>query len=184
MTEQDAVQLCRRGDPAGLEALVAVHQARAIRLAALITRDQQWAEDVVADAFLQAYRRIETFDTARRFGPWFHRIVTNTALRAVQSRRRELPFETAGIEDALDVDDPAAHDAVANVERLDDREAIRAALRDLPPGQRAAIVLRYYADLDEAAIADRLAIPRGTVKSRLFNGLSRLRTRLAASRPA
>ena len=56
---------------------------------------------------------------------------------------------------------------------------MRAALARLPARQRAAVVLRYHADLNEAEIAEALGIPRGTVKSRLFNGLARLRTALA-----
>jgi RNA polymerase sigma factor (sigma-70 family) len=179
--EQEAVALCRRGDPAGLAALARLHQQRALHVAALITRDAQLAEDAVADAFLLAFRRIKTFDQARPFGPWFARVVATTALKALAARRREVPldapFEGAGETGAHTVD--ALADPIAWIARLEDRTAIRAAIRALPPKQRAAIVLKYYADLDEAEIARALGIPRGTVKSRLSHGLSRLRSALA-----
>jgi RNA polymerase sigma factor (sigma-70 family) len=90
VTEQDAVALCRTGDPAGLATLVELHQADAVRLAALITRDRQLAEDVAADAFLLAFRRIGSFDPARPFRPWFRRVVATTALKGLAARRGEV----------------------------------------------------------------------------------------------
>jgi RNA polymerase sigma-70 factor (ECF subfamily) len=184
MTEETAVRLCQQGDPAGLATLVALHQRRAIRVAALITRDPHLAEDVVAEAFLTAFRHIRGFDAQRPFAPWFHRVVTNVALKTLAARQREVPLECPqgsgpslsrpAVMPASVMDDPLAWLA-----QVEDRELIQGALRTLPPKQRAAIVLRYYADLDEAAIAQTLGIPRGTVKSRLAIALARLRQVLA-----
>jgi RNA polymerase sigma-70 factor (ECF subfamily) len=176
LDEAAAVRLCRRGDPAGLGTLVQLHQRRALRVAVLITRDPLLAEDVVAESFLTAFRRIGSFDTARPFGPWFHRVVANAALKTLQRRARE---RTPGPDDDPfgELPDPAPeHDR--SLLQAEDAGELRAALAQLPARQRAAIVLRYYADLNEAEIAEALGIPRGTVKSRLFNGLARLRTAL------
>jgi RNA polymerase sigma factor (sigma-70 family) len=180
--EEDAVRRCRRGDPSGLAALVELHQRRALRIAALITRDAALAEDVVSEAFLLAFRRIGSFDPTRPFGPWFHRVVANEALKTVQRRSRE---RTADPED-----DPFGmlEDAGPRPEswtvRAEDAGELRAALERLSPHHRAAVVLRYYADLSEAEIAEALSIPRGTVKSRLFNGLARLRSVMLQTRMA
>ncbi|HEV8636235.1 MAG TPA: RNA polymerase sigma factor [Chloroflexota bacterium] len=173
LDEAAAVQLCRRGDPAGLGTLVQLHQRRALRVAVLITRDPLLAEDVVAEAFLTAFRRIGSFDPSRPFGPWFQRVVANGALKTLQRRARERTPDPA--------DDPfgglpdPGPDLDLSVLRAEDAGELRAALAQLPARQRAAIVLRYYADLNEAEIAEALGVPRGTVKSRLFNGLARLR---------
>ncbi len=182
--EQVAVRLCQRGDPAGLATLVAIHQARAVRLAALITHDPHLAEDVVAEAFLVAFRRCQRFDTRRPFAPWFHRVVATTALKMLAARHREVSLD--GREQMFEADEPAdlaQPDAAARLAALEDQAAIRAALTALPAKQRAAVVLKYFAELDEAEIAAALAIPRGTVKSRVFNGLARLRLKLAELRP-
>ena len=183
-SEQTAVRLCQQGDLAGLATLVACHQSRAIRLAALITRDPHLAEDVVAEAFLTAFRYIKTLDARRPFAPWFHRIVANTALKMLATRRREVPLDPAegaelsGVRSHFDVSDLTREDALTWIIQVEDRETLQWALRSLPPRQRAAIVLKYFADLDEAEIAQVLGIPKGTVKSRIFNALARLRTAL------
>jgi RNA polymerase sigma-70 factor (ECF subfamily) len=177
VTEQQAVALCRDGDPAGLAALVALHQADAVRIAALITRDTHLAEDVATDAFLVAYRRIGSFDPSRPFRPWFRRVVATTALKLLAARKGEVPLDELPEGIAAELADPA--DAAVWAARQEDRAAVRWALRALPPKQRAAIVLKYFGDLSEPEIACALGIPRGTVKSRLFNGLARLRVALA-----
>src|SRR5262249_29566680 len=88
-SEQEAVRRMKGGDLRGLEALVALHQLRAVRAAYLIVRDTALAEDVAQEAFLRAYSRIGQFDAGRTFGPWFYRIVVNLAQRAAARRARE-----------------------------------------------------------------------------------------------
>jgi RNA polymerase sigma-70 factor (ECF subfamily) len=177
LDEAAAVRLCRRGDPAGLATLIQLHQRRALRVAVLITRDPLLAEDVVAEAFLTAFRRIGSFDPERPFRPWFHRVVANAALKTLHRRAREQTPDPA--DDLFGrLIDPAP-DVERCLLRAEDAAELSAALARLPARQRAAVVLRYYADLNEAEIAEALGIPRGTVKSRLFNGLARLRTALA-----
>jgi RNA polymerase sigma-70 factor (ECF subfamily) len=177
LDEAAAVRLCRRGDPAGLDTLVQLHQRRALRVAVLITRDALLAEDVVAESFLTAFRRIGSFDPERPFGPWFHRVVANAALKTLQRRAREQTPDPS--DDPFgQLPDPSPQLDLSLL-RAEDADELRAALSRLPAPQRAAIVLRYYADLNEAEIAEALGVPRGTVKSRLFNGLARLRTALA-----
>jgi RNA polymerase sigma-70 factor (ECF subfamily) len=190
LNEQTAVRLCQRGDPAGLASLVLRQQAEALRVAALITRDPQLAEDVVADAFLTAFRRIHSFDAERPFRPWFLRVVTNTALKSLRSRRREIPWLATADHGSSTVPVPfgiaarAEESTAKDIATVDDHETVRWALRALPPKQRAAIILRYFADLNEGEIALALGIPRGTVKSRLSNGIARLRVKLVETWPS
>jgi RNA polymerase sigma-70 factor (ECF subfamily) len=181
MTEHEAITRLQRGDIVGLEALVHAYQVRAVRAAFLIVRDRALAEDLVQAAFLRVYARIGQFDSRRPFGPWFLRSVINYALKAAARRERSL---------SLDGDDPDALPLAALVApdlALDDRlaaaetsAAIWAALGALPPEQRTAIVLRYYLDLSEAEMAARLAVPPGTIKSRLHTARRRLRALLPA----
>src|SRR5258706_77311 len=89
MDEHEAIRRLQRGDLDGLEALVRLHQQRAVRAAYLIVRDAALAEDVAQAAFLRAHSRIGQFDAARPFAPWFYRIVVNLARRAAARAARQ-----------------------------------------------------------------------------------------------
>jgi RNA polymerase sigma-70 factor (ECF subfamily) len=175
--ERDAVGVLKRGDIQGLEALVRLHQLRAIRTAYAITGDRHAAEDVVADAFLTVYDRIEQFDERRPFTPWFYRIVVNAAIKAARQVSR-VPFLDEDGEEILSqqLDPSLGPEDRAVLREL--RFLMVAAIYTLPPGQRAAVVLRYYLDMDEATIAETLRCPLGTVKWRLHAARKRLRGKL------
>ena len=181
MEEQAAIARLRQGDIGGLATLVRAYQVRALRAAYLITRDRALAEDVVQAAFLRAYQRIDQFDPSRPFGPWFLRGVVNDAVKAASRRPRHVSLEQAvGGEPGRGVD--ALADAGtgpdARWEEVETREELWAALGALTPAQREAIVLRYYLDLGEAEMADRLGCPPGTIKSRLHAARARLQVLL------
>ncbi len=172
MTDFEAVQALRQGDPRGLETLVERHQLRALRLAYHITRDPESARDVVADAFLAVFEHIGDSDQTRPFEPWFVRIVTNRAISAARkaSRDRKL-LSLIGRE--REPSDPEA-EAVRN----ESQRALAEAIKSLPPNERAALALRYFLDLNERGIAETLGWPIGTVKTRLHRGRAHLRQRL------
>ncbi len=183
--EREAIVALRRGDIAGLETLARLHQVRALRAAHAILGERQAAEDVVADAFLAVYDHIGQFDDRRPFGPWFYRIVANGALKAVRSQRHGISSD-GGTGDGESADtlacleDPAA-DLEGEVARRELRDLVRACIGTLPPDQRAAIVLRYYLDMDEHAIAQTLGCPPGTVKWRLHRARKRIWQSLAGA---
>jgi RNA polymerase sigma-70 factor (ECF subfamily) len=179
MGEREAIDRLKGGDIDGLEELVRRYQVRAMRAAYLVTHDPQLAEDVVQTAFVQAYERIRQFDSARPFGPWFLRSLVNAAVKAAVRAERSVSLdgEPEGRWEALIGSDPNAEPEVA-LDRAEARRAVRDALARLSPNQRAAIVLRYYLELSEADMAQRLAIPRGTVKRRLHDARERLRVML------
>lgn len=130
----------------------------------LITRDPQLAEDAVTEAFLTAFRRIRSFDRGRPFGPWFFRVVANTALKLLARQSREIPLSTVASSDgALGPRVGAAGEGLTDwTTRVEDRDTVLQAVRRLPAKQRAAIALRYFADMDERAISEVLHVPRGT----------------------
>lgn len=169
MDEYRAVARLRQGDIGGLETLVRAYGVRAVRAAALITHDRPLAEDIVQAAFIRAYERIHQFDPARPFGPWFLRSVVNDAVKAVTRHKPQAPL------DALSDPAPGPDELL---ERAETREAIWEALAQLPPEQRAAVVLRYYLGLSEAEIAGEQDCPPGTVKWRLHEARHKLRALL------
>jgi RNA polymerase sigma-70 factor (ECF subfamily) len=181
--ERHAVDRLRGGDIGGLETLVCRYQLQATRAAYLVVRDRQLAEDIVCDAFLRCYERIQQFDTDRAFAPWFLRMVVNDALKAVERRARHMSLDTSlgGLSFAdLITDQVAGPDVEA--ERAELRRDVELALQSLTPRQRAAIVLYYYVGLSGREIADHLSSPLGTVKRRLHDGRARLRTLLSDTR--
>ena len=157
------------GSEDDLEALFVSHWPRAYRAAYLIVGDHAAAEDIAQEAFLAAVRRLDWFDRRRRFGPWLSAIVANRAIDWTRAR-------TARRESGLDpVDlDAAAPEPVA----VGYSPQVLAALRDLPPEQRAVVVLRYVLEYTPGEIARALELPRGTVNSRMRRGLDALEKRL------
>jgi len=165
--EREAVERLKRGGIGGLKLLVEHHHARALRAAYLIVRDRTLAEDVVQNAFVKAYERIDGFDAGRPFGPWFDRIVVNDAIKAANKRERASSREVSGAEDILlRLADPGTgpHE---EAEKADARRRVWRALERLPPAQRAAVVQRYYLGMSEAEMAGNARSPAGTIKSRL-----------------
>jgi len=165
--EKEAVGRLKRGDAGGLELLVRHHHVRAVQAAYLILRDRALAEDVTQGAFVKAYERIGSFDDGRPFWPWFARIVVNDAVKAAKRRDQHFSREVAGAEEMLlRLADAGAgpHD---EAERAEVWRRVWAALEQLPPAQRAAVVQRYYLGMSEAEMAADWVSPAGTVKSRL-----------------
>jgi RNA polymerase sigma factor (sigma-70 family) len=147
---------------------------QAYGLALRILRDDSLAEDAVQEAFLVVWRTAARFVPERaKASTWVLTLVHRRAVDIVrrQERRRAEPLESA----------PHAGGDAADEQawlRLR-RERVQAALARLPDQQREAIELAYYGGFTQAELADRLGQPLGTIKSRMFTGLSRLRELLA-----
>ena len=153
----------RRG--ASLDELEALYRSRFdvfARVAASVTGDSERARDAVQEAFATAVRKRRSFRGEGPLEAWVWRIVLNAAHSDV---RRAVP--------AIARDEPAA----TNGHPEHDAE-LRVALARLPERQRTAVFLRYYADLDYAAIGEALGISSGTVAATLNAAHTALRTRL------
>jgi len=174
----------KHGEIGGLAVLVRLYEVQAVRTAYLITRDHALAEDVVQNAFLRAYQRIDQFDLARPFGPWFMRSVVNAAIQAAHRQERELSLDAAVLDGPGDLTfadllPDAAPNPDDQVERAELRQAVWDALGKLTPDQRAAVIQRYYLDMSDEEMAERMAIKPGTVRWRLHAARQRLRALLA-----
>jgi RNA polymerase sigma-70 factor (ECF subfamily) len=133
------------------------------------------AEDACQEALLAAWSAWPKLRDPARFDAWFDRILVNSCIEHLrrQARRPQVPLP----EDA----DIADRDVFAGSTELD---AISQALGRLSPEHRATVVLRFWADLSTDAIAERLGVPPGTVRSRLHYALEALRTELESERNA
>jgi len=150
--------------------LVARYTLPAHRAAFLLGAGEE-ADDVVQEAFVKAFRHLSRFRAGEPFGPWLLRIVANETRNLTRSRRRRaaLVLRLAG-PDATVQDGPV--DEVLAAER---RAGLVAAVNALPDRERKVLVCRYFLDLSEAETAQVLACPLGSVKSRTWRALNRLR---------
>src|SRR5215207_1963863 len=167
MDERAAVKRLKRGDIGGLELLVRRYHTRAVRAAYLIVRDHASAEVVAQGAFVRAYERIGRFDADRPSGPWFIKIVVNGAVEAARRRERTTSYEEKDTEHlAARLPEPEAGPQDL-AEASETSRRVWAALKKLPPAQRAAVVQRYYLGMSQAEMAEGESSPPGTIKSRL-----------------
>jgi RNA polymerase sigma-70 factor (ECF subfamily) len=174
-SDEQVLEAIGRGDDDALGVLYDRFGRLAYRLAFRILRDRALAEDAVQEAFLAVWRSADAYKRERaKPSTWILTVVHRRAVdlvRREQTRRGE-PLEVA----PEPVSGPADEDAVLR----DRRAAVQAALTELPGEQRQALELAYYGGLTQSELAERLGVPLGTVKSRMFAGLGRLRELLAA----
>ena len=136
-----------------------------------ILRDPALAQDAVQDAFLAAWRTAAAFDPARgNASTW---LLTLVHRRAVDLVRREERRRADVIDESTPVASGEATDEAAEIRA--ERRAVQAALAQLRPDQREALELAYYGGLSQSQLAERLGVPLGTVKSRMFTALATLR---------
>jgi RNA polymerase sigma-70 factor, ECF subfamily len=179
LSDEAVVAMLARSDESALAELYDRFGRLAYGLALRILRDEKLAEDAVQEGFLAAWRNADRFIPERgRAGTWLLTLVHRRAVDLVrrEDRRRAEPlregFEPAAAESAED-------DAWLRIER----ERVQFALRKLPDQQREALELAYYGGFTQSELAERLGEPVGTIKSRMFTGLARLRELLAEPRP-
>ncbi len=182
MNDDQAIECLKRGDFAGLEILVNRYQTKAIRAAFLVTHDEPLAEDVVQDVFVRLAQRIARFDGRRPFEPYLMRSVVNAALNAVTKGHNEIDVDCedeSGPFERLLADTAPVEEQVDSLQR---RRAILAALRQLSPRQRAVVVQRYYLEMSEKEMSEALEAAPGTIKWLLNAARARLRSLLGALR--
>ena len=142
------------------------YQQRLFNVALRMLRNVQDAEDVTQTVFLNAFRKLGTYDPKYRFFSWIYRMTVNESLNALKRRK-----PTTTLEDEFDIPAPgAAPDHAAEVE-----DHVGKALMGLKPDDRVVVVLRHFVSFSYEEIAEVLEIPVQTVKSRLFTARERLR---------
>lgn len=165
------------GDMAAFDQLVRAHRDRVFAVCLRMLKDRDAALDATQDTFVTLFRKADRYRAEAAFTTWLYRVTMNVCydhLRRSQRRRTEPLPETT------DPADPASEDRYASA---DVRPDIEAALEDIPPEFRAAVVLVDLQGLSLEMAADALAIPIGTVKSRVYRGRRQLAERLGNLKP-
>ncbi len=163
-------------------AAYAAHADDVYRLAYAILRDGDDAVDATQDVFVRAFERWESYDAERPLRPWLHAIASRVALDRLRRRRvRRLAVPTLARESASRPGDAyAGHDPAATVSR---RDSVEAALAELQPVPRAAVLLRHRYGYDYAEIGSFLGLSATNVGAVLSRARSVLRARLAEEAP-
>jgi RNA polymerase sigma-70 factor, ECF subfamily len=170
------------GSESAFEQIVRRYQRPIIGLIARITGNRALAEDLAQETFVKAFRSLAAFDTTRRLSNWLFRIAHNTALDALRrSRPPPASINATGIPSAAGLNEPAAPPGPDPVERQELGRALEAALAQLRPDQRAAIVLRYENGLSFDEIGSLLGIPEVTARSHVHRARKELARLLTAS---
>ena len=171
LSDEALVALVARGDDAALGELYDRVGGIAYGLALRVLRDERLAEDAVQEGFLAVWRSAAAFRAERaKASTWIltlvHRRAVDLVRREDRRRAEPLPEEAPGA--MTEATDEAAWLRF-------ERERVQAALQQLPDVQREALELAYYGGFSQSELAERLGVPLGTIKSRMFAGLSRLR---------
>ncbi len=162
----------QQGQKAAFDLLVKKYQARVLALVQRLVRDRAEAEDVAQEAFIRAYRALVNFRGDSAFYTWLYRIAINTAKNHLVARSRRVPEQDLDIHDAehLDVAEALRHGHGPEGEALSAEleRAVNQAIALLPLELRTAITLREFDGLSYEDIAEIMACPVGTVRSRIF----------------
>jgi RNA polymerase sigma-70 factor (ECF subfamily) len=188
-SERRLIEACQRGDREAFRELFEAHKDRVWTVALRFTGDESAARDVTQQVFLKLFTSIAGFRHESNFKTWLYRLVANECMDEFRKRRRLVPFDflRPAFSDERDEDsgevkmkdwrqEPHQEERLA---RLEISEAVLAALMQLKPKLRMAIVLKYFDDLSYEQMAETLGCSMGTVASRLNRGHKALAQKLA-----
>jgi RNA polymerase sigma-70 factor (ECF subfamily) len=183
--DQATVRAILGGDKEAYGRLVALHSRSVFRVAYRITANEADAEEVVQEAFLRGYRKLETFESRANFGTWIYRIAVRCALDKVAGRRGG---ETVPLSETNDSESETVQvaDCGPDPERMalsNEIGAIRKlAMRTLTPVEQTAFTLRHMEGCSIDEIAGVLEIAPNAAKQAVYRAVHKLRQRLAKLR--
>jgi RNA polymerase sigma-70 factor (ECF subfamily) len=181
--DRNLVDRARQGDREAFACLVRRHQDRAFSLAYQMVRNREDALDISQEAFARAYTSLQTFKGEASFTTWLHRIVVNLAIDGLRRRQRSGTAsydDTRAASEGAETDPLAPDDPGTSLETKQIRALLARGIAQLPPAQRAVLVLREIEGMSYEEIARAVECNRGTVMSRLFYARRKLQQVLKA----
>jgi RNA polymerase sigma-70 factor (ECF subfamily) len=184
-SDQSAVQAVLAGDKEAYGALVRAHSAPVFRVAYRIVGNAADAEEIVQEAFLRGYQRLESFQQRSSFGTWIYRIAVHCALNRVRRSGTQAQCQRGDEDDREGEPLQVAAQGVDPERSLRSHQiqaALQAAMRRLTPMERTAFVLRHHEDRPISEIAAVLGIAPNAAKQAVFRAVQKLRQVLAPLR--
>ena len=178
------VARAKEGDASAFEQLVKQYDRQIFRIAQHITQNREDAEDIVQDAFLKAYQKLEQFQGNSKFYTWLVRIAVNESLMRLRKRRAG---KMVSIDEDIETEEGSMPRDLAdwspNPEQMYGQselgDILRKTIQGLPPGFRTVFVLRDVENLSTEETAETLGLSVPAVKSRLLRARLQLRERLS-----
>jgi RNA polymerase sigma-70 factor, ECF subfamily len=177
LDDRALVEACLAGRPGAFDLIVERHRRAVYRLCYRFVNNQEDASDLSQDVFLRAYRGLKTFRAQSSLATWLYRIGVNVCLNRVSVRTPPLErIDDQPVEDRAE----SPSDRVLRIERS---AFVRAAIAQLPPKQRATLILRMYHEMSHQEIADVLGGSVGAVKANFFHALGNLKKMIGGEQP-
>jgi RNA polymerase sigma-70 factor, ECF subfamily len=178
------VALALGGDQDAFRVLVERHSRTLFRLAHRMTGNEQDAEEVVQEAMLRAYRRLDKFEARSNFGTWLYRIAVNCSLDLMRKRRPENKNRQLAKGDESEMQDPL--DTAVSTAPGPDRlmlsgelgEQVKVAMMQLSAVERTAFVMRHFEGNSIEEIGETLGLGAGATKNSVFRAVQKLRQHL------
>ncbi len=181
-TDVDLLPRCRRGDEAAWRELIALHTRRVFALAYRFTGRVDEAEDLTQEVFIKVYQTLHRYrENDGPFGGWLMAVARNHAIDRYRRRKQERLRRSHDLQVLEALPAPGEH-PVASLERQERASWVHRGLRALPAELRLPLILRDLQGLPYEEIASSLAIPLGTVKSRINRARLELAKRLLGRR--
>ncbi len=181
MDEQELLQRAQEGDHYAFNCLVWKYEQSVYNIALRMLGSEEDALDVCQEVFLKVYQNLKRFEKRSAFYTWLYKIAVNTCLTELRKRKRaQLIRKKAekGQQDDVAFADRFAFSVPQEYEQSRVYTRVFEALQELDPDHRVVVELRILQELSVSEVAQILGIPPGTVKSRLFYALKKLRNLL------
>ncbi len=174
----ELVERARAGDTDAFRELVDRHSRTLFKTAYRLTGNEADADDLVQEAFLRAYRKLDRFDGRSQFGTWLYRITVNCGMDLMRKKSRR--NARAAIDEGVVLDSMATEDPRPDRLALSGEigRAVESVLRTLSPMERAAFVLRHFEGRSIAEIGGLLGARSGATKHAIFRAVKKLRAAL------
>jgi len=177
VSDAQLIQSAKNGKQSGYEQLVLRYQDRLFRSMLGNVGCPVVAEEVVQEAFIRAFRHLDSFEHRSNFYTWLYRIALNARRPYLRKSHRTIQLDSVG-EQAPEMWTNSNDSPPGRAERHEDRNQVRDALARLDEHQRTILVLREFDGLDYQQIADVMQLNIGTVRSRLARARARLKKEL------
>ena len=175
--QENIIARARRGDADAFERLVVAYRDQVFRLALRMCGSEADADEVAQEAFLSAWKGLPNFRGDSQFSTWLYQLTSHAAIDLMRREKRQIAAE-----DITEVSAPdPAPGPQQQAERSEQRQAVRDAILQLTPEYRQIVVLRFLEELSYEEIGAMLALPSGTVKSRLNRARAQLKEILSRS---